>query len=61
MYKKIAPTIVYPYGSFKDAHEELTTLAKILNKEEEGKAFLTAFDQRIEAAEEKSEVCFKRE
>ncbi|MDG3044272.1 hypothetical protein OE903_11455 [Bacillus sp. B6(2022)] len=44
---------MYPYGSFKDAHEELTTLAKVLNKEEEGKAFLTAFDQRIEAARKK--------
>lgn len=53
VYKKIAPTIVYPYGSFKDAHEEITTLAKLLNKEEEGKAFLASFDQRIEAARKK--------
>lgn len=59
VYKKIAPTIVYPYGSFKDAHEELTTLAKILNKEEEGKAFLTAFDQRIEAARKKVKSALK--
>ncbi|EKF35039.1 ABC transporter substrate-binding protein [Bacillus xiamenensis] len=61
VYKKIAPTLVYPYGSFKDAHEEVTTLAKVLNKEEEGKAFLTTFDQRIEAARKKVTSALKGE
>ncbi|MCY7585696.1 ABC transporter substrate-binding protein, partial [Bacillus safensis] len=59
VYKKIAPTLVYPYNSFKDAHEEITTLAKVLNKEEEGKAFLASFDQRIEAARKKVKSVLK--
>ncbi|USD83603.1 ABC transporter substrate-binding protein [Bacillus safensis] len=59
VYKKIAPTLVYPYNSFKDAHEEITTLAKVLNKEEEGKAFLASFDQRIEAARKKVKSALK--
>lgn len=53
VYKKIAPTLVYPYNSFKDAQEEIKTLAKVLNKEAEGKAFLASFDQRIETARKK--------
>ncbi|MDM5319204.1 ABC transporter substrate-binding protein [Bacillus altitudinis] len=59
VYRKVAPTIVYPFGVFKDSQEEITTLAGILNKEEEGKAFLKKFNQRMEAARKKVKTVIK--
>jgi len=50
---KIAPTIVIPYGELKNAHEELTYFGKLFGKENEAKAWLEAFDQRIAAAKAK--------
>ncbi|WP_227793312.1 ABC transporter substrate-binding protein [Paenibacillus guangzhouensis] len=50
---QIAPTVVIPYGDLKNAHEELTYFGKLFDKEDEAKAWLEGFDQRIAAAKAK--------
>ncbi|MDI5791099.1 hypothetical protein PO124_30035 [Bacillus licheniformis] len=34
---KIAPTVVYPFGTFKDARDEMKTFGKLLGKEKEAR------------------------
>ncbi|RCX14428.1 iron complex transport system substrate-binding protein [Fontibacillus phaseoli] len=52
-YSKIAPTIVVPYNTYKNAHEEIEGLGKMLGREEEAKAWLEEYDRRAEAARAK--------
>nr|WP_043891328.1 iron-hydroxamate ABC transporter substrate-binding protein [Paenibacillus sp. Aloe-11] len=52
-YSKIAPTIVIPYGTYKNVHEELTAFGELLGKEQEAKTWLTQYDQRMQAARDK--------
>lgn len=47
---KIAPTIIIPYGTLKNAHEELTYFGELLGKEKEAKTWLDHYDQQIAAA-----------
>ncbi|WP_244310809.1 ABC transporter substrate-binding protein [Paenibacillus ottowii] len=39
-YSKIAPTLVIPYGTYKNVHEELTAFGELLGKEQEAKTWL---------------------
>jgi iron complex transport system substrate-binding protein len=50
---KIAPTLIIPYGTLKDAHEELTYFGELLGKETEAKDWLDNYDQQIAAAKAK--------
>ncbi|ALP39178.1 ABC transporter (plasmid) [Paenibacillus sp. IHB B 3084] len=52
-YSKIAPTVAIPYGTYKDVHEELTAFGELLGKEQEAKAWLAQYDQRMQAARDK--------
>ncbi|MED1782225.1 AraC family transcriptional regulator [Brevibacillus fortis] len=52
-YKKIAPTVVVPFGELKNVHEEITFVGKLLGKEKEATAWLAEYDQRIASAREK--------
>ncbi len=52
-YSKIAPTIVIPYGTYKNVHEELTAFGELLGKEQEAKTWLAQYDQRMQAARDK--------
>lgn len=50
---KIAPTIIIPYGTLKNAHEELTYFGELLNKESEAQTWLDNYDQQIAIAKAK--------
>lgn len=50
---KIAPTLFIPYGDLKNAHEELSYFGALLGKEEEAKAWLAKYDERIAVAKAK--------
>ncbi|MGG1941890.1 ABC transporter substrate-binding protein [Paenibacillus polymyxa] len=52
-YSKIAPTLVIPYGTYKNVHEELTAFGELLGKEQEAKTWLAQYDQRMQAARDK--------
>ncbi|WP_413232224.1 ABC transporter substrate-binding protein [Paenibacillus sp. BJ-4] len=43
-YSKIAPTIVIPFGTYKNVHDELTAFGELLGKEQEAKAWLAQYD-----------------
>jgi len=45
---KIAPTIIFPYETYRSVHEEVEGLGAILGKEEEAKKWLADFDEKIE-------------
>lgn len=60
-YAKIAPTIVVPFGTLKNAHEEVTYFAELLGLEEEGAAWLQDYDKRIQAAKEKVDAAIPAE
>ncbi|SEF72120.1 ABC transporter substrate-binding protein [Paenibacillus sp. UNC499MF] len=50
---KIAPTLVIPYGTLKNAHEELEYFGTLLGKETEAKTWLADYDRRIAGAKAK--------
>ncbi|MFN2745152.1 MULTISPECIES: iron-hydroxamate ABC transporter substrate-binding protein [Bacillus] len=50
---KIAPTVVYPFGTFKDAREEMKTFGELLGKEKEAEEWTKTFNQKMEAARAK--------
>ncbi|MEY9094315.1 ABC transporter substrate-binding protein [Paenibacillus sp. RC84] len=50
---KIAPTLVIPYGTLKNAREELEYFGTLLGKETEAKSWLADYDRRIAAAKSK--------
>lgn len=52
-FSKIAPTLVIPYGEFKNTHEEITYFGEVLNKKEESKAWLANYDARIADAKKR--------
>ncbi|NUU63343.1 ABC transporter substrate-binding protein [Paenibacillus agri] len=51
-YSKIAPTVVFPYGTFDNVHTEMTAFGKILGKEKEAEEWLTQFDGKVGKARE---------
>ncbi|MGX1724957.1 ABC transporter substrate-binding protein, partial [Bacillus haynesii] len=50
---KIAPTVVYPFGTFKDARDEMKTFGKLLGKEKEAREWTKTFNQKMKAARAK--------
>ncbi|OMC87890.1 ABC transporter substrate-binding protein [Viridibacillus sp. FSL H7-0596] len=52
-FSKIAPTIIIPYETYKDAHEEVTAFGEMLGKEKQAQEWLASFDTKIEEQREK--------
>ncbi|MBO0999733.1 ABC transporter substrate-binding protein [Bacillus sp. SD075] len=52
-FSKIAPTVVFETGNYKNIHEQITEMGEILNKHKAAEEWLVSFDQRVEAAQEK--------
>ncbi|KAA6451213.1 ABC transporter substrate-binding protein [Bacillus swezeyi] len=50
---KIAPTVVYPFGTFKDAREEMKTFGELLGKEKEAEEWTKTFNQKMKAVRAK--------
>lgn len=59
--RKIAPTIVIPYGDLKNAHEELTYFGELFGKEEEAKTWLEEYDKRLATAKAKVDAAIPAE
>ncbi|UNK18346.1 ABC transporter substrate-binding protein [Paenibacillus sp. N3/727] len=53
---KIAPTVVYPYLTFKNVKEEVQEVGKLIGKEEQAKEWETQFDTRMAAARERAQA-----
>lgn len=53
---KIAPTVVYPYLTFKNVKEEVEAVGKLVGKEEKAKEWETQFDTRMAAARERAQA-----
>ncbi|MBC6314958.1 iron-hydroxamate ABC transporter substrate-binding protein [Listeria grandensis] len=51
--KKIAPTILIPYNTYKNVQDELTAIAEIVGKEQQAKDWLADFDQKAAKARAK--------
>lgn len=51
--RKIAPTIVIPYGELKNVHAELTYFGDLFGKEDVAKSWLAEYDRRIAEAKAK--------
>ena len=60
-YKKIAPTVVIPYGTFTNVHDEIRGFGELMNKSEAAEAWLKTYDERIEAARAKVKTVIKPE
>lgn len=60
-YQKIAPTVVIPYGTFTNVHDEIRGFGELMNKSEEAEAWLKTYDERIEAARAKVKAVIKPE
>ncbi|WP_309242029.1 ABC transporter substrate-binding protein [Paenibacillus sp. S150] len=58
---QIAPTVIVPYGDLKNAHEELTYFGELLGKEQEAKAWLAQYDERIAGARAKVDAAIPAE
>lgn len=52
-YAKIAPTIIVPYGTLKNAHEELRYFGELLNRGEEAESWLAQYDTQIAEAKQR--------
>lgn len=59
--RKIAPTIVIPYGDLKNAHEELTFFGQLLGKEKEAEVWLNKYDQQIANAKAKVDAAITKD
>ncbi|MGC5774491.1 ABC transporter substrate-binding protein [Paenibacillus pabuli] len=60
-YQKIAPTVVIPYGTFTNVHDEIRGFGELMNKSEEAEAWLKTYDDRVEAARAKVKAVIKPE
>lgn len=49
-YRKIAPTIVIPYGTYHEVHVEMRSFGAMLGKEKEAEEWLTGFDEKVKKA-----------
>ncbi|MHA6482515.1 ABC transporter substrate-binding protein [Paenibacillus sp. strain BS8-2] len=57
-YAKIAPTVVVPFGKFKNDHEEIRYFGQLLGREEEAESWLQDYDRRAGQAAKKVEGLF---
>ncbi len=51
-YRKIAPTLVIPYGTYHEVHEEMRAFGEILGKEKEAEEWLQKFDEKVVKAKD---------
>lgn len=51
-YRKIAPTLIIPYGTYDNVHEEITAFGKIINKQKEAQDWLSQFEVKVKTAKE---------
>ncbi|MCG7406621.1 ABC transporter substrate-binding protein [Paenibacillus sp. ACRRX] len=51
-YRKIAPTVVIPYGTYHEVHIEMRAFGKMIGKEKEAEAWLTEFDEQVKKAKD---------
>ncbi|WP_421925459.1 ABC transporter substrate-binding protein [Lysinibacillus capsici] len=51
-YRKIAPTLVIPYGTYHEVHEEMSAFGEILGKEKEAEEWLQKFDEKVVKAKD---------
>ncbi|MCE5170753.1 ABC transporter substrate-binding protein [Paenibacillus profundus] len=49
-YRKIAPTIVIPYGTYHEVHVEMKAFGAMIGKEMEAEEWLAVFDQKVKKA-----------
>ncbi|MBH5318293.1 ABC transporter substrate-binding protein [Paenibacillus sp. GSMTC-2017] len=52
-FSKIAPTVLIPYESLKSVEEQITVIAELLGKEQEGKDWLAQFDENVVKSRDK--------
>ncbi|MGF9699688.1 iron-hydroxamate ABC transporter substrate-binding protein [Paenibacillus sp. MABNR03] len=60
-YQKIAPTVVIPYGTFTNVHDEIRGFGELMDKSEEAEAWLKTYDEHIGAARAKVKAVIKPE
>ncbi|WP_433749735.1 ABC transporter substrate-binding protein [Paenibacillus amylolyticus] len=51
-YRKIAPTLIIPYGTYDNVHEEITAFGEILNKQKEAADWLSQFEVKVKSAKD---------
>lgn len=51
-YRKIAPTLVIPYGTYHEVHKEMRAFGEILGKEKEAEEWLQKFDEKVVKAKD---------
>jgi len=51
-YRKIAPTLVIPYGTYHEVHDEMRAFGEILGKEKEAEKWLKEFDKKVAKAKD---------
>lgn len=51
-YRKIAPTLVIPYGTYHEVHKEMRAFGEILGKEKEAEVWLQKFDEKVVKAKD---------
>ncbi|MBE1556586.1 ABC transporter substrate-binding protein [Sporosarcina limicola] len=50
---KIAPTVIIPYSTYTDAHEEVRAIGEMLGKDKEAEKWLATFDEKIQLQRER--------
>lgn len=51
-YRKIAPTLVIPYGTYHEVHKEMRAFGEISGKEKEAEEWLQKFDEKVVKAKD---------
>lgn len=51
-FRKIAPTLVIPYGTYHEVHDEMRAFGEILGKEKEAEEWLKEFDKKVAKAKD---------
>ncbi|MEC0089000.1 ABC transporter substrate-binding protein [Paenibacillus macquariensis] len=52
-FSKMAPTIIIPYETYSDVHEEVRTIGQMLGKDKEAEKWLAMFDEKIQQQRER--------
>ena len=52
-FSKIAPTIIIPYETYSDVHEEVRAIGQMLGKDKEAEKWLAMFDEKIKQQRER--------
>jgi len=52
-FSKMAPTIIIPYETYSDVHEEVRAIGQMLGKDKEAEKWLAMFDEKIQQQRER--------